>query len=92
MKVEVACVSEGIEARVGVVLEPGACVADALARSGLLDRIAAPAATLAFAVFGRRVDANAPLADGDRVEITRPLRCDPRLARQRAAKHRRGLR
>ncbi len=92
MKVEVAWIEDGIEARVGVVLEPGACVADAIARSGLLDRIAAPGATLGFAVFGRRVDVDAPLADGDRVEITRPLRCAPGLARQRAAKRHRGLR
>lgn len=92
MKVEVAYVGEGMEARVGLVLEPGACVADALARSGLLARMAEPAGTLAFAIFGKRADANSPLADGDRVEITRPLRCDPRVARRRAAERRRGLR
>ena len=92
MKVEVAYVGEGIEVLVGVVLAPGARVADAVACSGILDRIAQPPGTLACAIFGKRAGANAPLADGDRVEITRPLRCDPGLARRRAAERRRSLR
>ena len=36
-------------------------------------------------IFGRRADADAALADGDRVEIYRPLRLDPKEARRRRA-------
>ena len=36
-----------------------------------------------FGIFGRRVDAGAPLHDGDRVEIYRPLMADPKEARRR---------
>ncbi|HMA32093.1 MAG TPA: RnfH family protein [Casimicrobiaceae bacterium] len=92
MRVEVAYVGAGFEARVAVVLDEGACVADAVERSGLLARIPEPAGDLACAIFGRRADAGSPLADGDRVELTRPLVRDPRLARRRAAEHRRRLR
>jgi uncharacterized protein len=89
MRVEVAYVGPGFEALVAVVLGDGARVADAVERSGLLARVPEPAGDLAFAIFGRRVDAGSPLADGDRVELARPLLCDPRLARRRAAGHRR---
>ncbi|MGA8032583.1 MAG: RnfH family protein [Casimicrobiaceae bacterium] len=92
MRVEVAYAGPGFEALVDVLLEEGARVADAVARSGLLERVPEPAGDLVCAIFGRRVDAGSPLADGDRVELTRPLRCDPRLARRRAAEHRRHLR
>jgi len=41
-------------------------------------------------IYGRRVALDARLADGDRVEIYRPLRAEPREARrQRALKPRR---
>jgi hypothetical protein len=36
-------------------------------------------------VFGRRVDGQHVLRAGDRVEIYRPLKVDPRDARRRAA-------
>lgn len=37
-------------------------------------------------IFGRRVEVSQRLRDGDRVEIYRPLRFDPREARRQAAK------
>ncbi len=92
MKVQVAYVGPGFEALVDVVLDGNARVADAIAHSGLLARVPEPAESLAYAIFGRRVDADSPLADGDRVEITRGLLRDPKLARRHAAKRRRGLR
>jgi putative ubiquitin-RnfH superfamily antitoxin RatB of RatAB toxin-antitoxin module len=52
-------------------------VRDALAASGL--------AGDAFGIFGKRVGLNQPLADGDRVEIYRPLVVDPKEARRRRA-------
>jgi putative ubiquitin-RnfH superfamily antitoxin RatB of RatAB toxin-antitoxin module len=64
-----------------VALPAGATVADAVARSGLVARYGIDQAALGFAIFGRRVPADAPLADGDRVELTRPLAIDPKAAR-----------
>jgi putative ubiquitin-RnfH superfamily antitoxin RatB of RatAB toxin-antitoxin module len=89
MKVEVAWVGQGVELCVCVDLEPGARVADALACSGLLERIPDSPDTPVYAIFGRKAGLDAELSDGDRVEITRPLACDPKLARIRATAHRR---
>jgi len=41
--------------------------------------------TLLLGIYGRRVAGTHPLRDGDRVEIYRPLRFDPRDARRKAA-------
>jgi putative ubiquitin-RnfH superfamily antitoxin RatB of RatAB toxin-antitoxin module len=63
-----------------VELPAGATVRDAVAASGF------SADLRAVGIFGRRVGADAPLADGDRVEIYRPLLLDPKeRRRQRAA-------
>lgn len=64
-----------------VELPAGATVADAVAQSGLIARYGIDRAVLAYAIFGRRVRADAPVADGDRVELTRPLEIDPKAAR-----------
>lgn len=41
-----------------------------------------------YAVFGKRVGRDAPLRDGDRLELLRPLRMDPKEARRRRAARR----
>jgi putative ubiquitin-RnfH superfamily antitoxin RatB of RatAB toxin-antitoxin module len=41
---------------------------------------------LALGIYGRRVEATQPLRDGDRVEVYRPLKFDPREARRQAAR------
>ncbi len=68
-------------------LPAGATVADALAKSGLaslhpqLDVARSP-----VGIFGRRVERDRVLADGDRVEVYRPLLADPKDARRRRAR------
>jgi putative ubiquitin-RnfH superfamily antitoxin RatB of RatAB toxin-antitoxin module len=47
---------------------------------------------LLLGIFGRRVDGTQPLRDGDRVEIYRELKFDPREARRRAAQGARSVR
>jgi putative ubiquitin-RnfH superfamily antitoxin RatB of RatAB toxin-antitoxin module len=65
-------------------LAPGATVAEALAASGIAERH--PGIDLSrLGIFGRRVGADAPLADGDRVEVYRPLALDPKEARRHRA-------
>ena len=85
MRIQVAYVGPDAELLVDLDVPPGTSVAEAFARSGVLARITAPHDVLDFAIFGRRVDAAAALHEGDRIEITRPLRCDPKLARRRRA-------
>ncbi|SRR6266581_1761332 len=71
-------------------LPVGATVADAIARSKLdalhanLDIDRCP-----VGIFGKRTDRSTALADGDRVEVYRPLKVDPKEARQRRATRRR---
>ena len=64
--------------RVGLSLEVGATVADAL-------RAAGRAAAGPVGIHGRRASLDHVLVDGDRVEIYRPLRADPKDARRRRA-------
>jgi uncharacterized protein len=75
-----------IEVRLGA----GATVADALTKSGMaslhpeLDFARSP-----VGIFGRRVQRDRVLVDGDRVEIYRALMADPKNARRkRAARNR----
>ncbi len=65
----------------------GATLADALTASGLPLHIADIArGTIAVGVYGETKPLDAPLADGDRIEIYRPLRVDPKEARRRRAR------
>ena len=87
--VTVAYAAPGIETLVRVELRASAVVADAVAASGILDRHELDPRQLGYAIFGQRVAAATPLAEGDRVELTRSLVADPKDARrQRAAKTR----
>jgi hypothetical protein len=68
--------------RVDLELADGACVADAVRASGIADRRGLDAAALMWGVWGRRCEADTALRDRDRVEIYRPLQCDPKEARR----------
>ena len=70
---------DGAQAR-SLNLPAGATVRDALAASGFEGH--------AFGIFGERVALDHRLADGDRVEIYRPLAMDPKEARRRRALNR----
>jgi len=73
--------------RTQIELPAGSCVANALSASGWADDLE----TVAYAVFGVRVDRHAVLRDGDRIELLRPLQADPKAARRRRADDRRRL-
>ena len=67
-------------------LPESATVAEAVARSGLLQRFPEIGnRPLACAIFGRAVADSQVLRAGDRVEILRPLLVDPKESRRRAA-------
>ncbi|MFI4887830.1 MAG: RnfH family protein [Burkholderiales bacterium] len=85
MRVQVAYVGPGTEALVTLDVAPGTTVDEAVVQSGIVARVDVPRTDLAYAIFGRRVDPASRLAKDDRVEITRPLVCDPKLARSHRA-------
>jgi putative ubiquitin-RnfH superfamily antitoxin RatB of RatAB toxin-antitoxin module len=86
LAIAVAYAAPGIEAIVRLALPAGATVAHAVAASGLCERFALPAETIGYAIHGQRVDGDTPLADGDRIELTRPLIADAKqIRRARAA-------
>jgi hypothetical protein len=78
MKVEVVyALPESAEIR-SVQVPAGATVADAVAAAGLQGDC--------FGIFGKPVSPGHAVRDGDRVEIYRPLRMDPKEARRRRAR------
>lgn len=81
MRVEVIRAWPHRHQSVALELPPGANVADALAACGF-DGLEEASA---IAVHGVVVGPNAPLDEGDRVEVLRPLRMDPKEARRRRA-------
>jgi uncharacterized protein len=67
-------------------LADSATVAEAVARSGLLEQFPEIRnRPLACAIYGRVVVDSQVLRAGDRVEILRPLQVDPKESRRRAA-------
>ena len=58
-------------------LPQGATVADALRGCGV-----EPAQDETVGIWGRRAELSQPLRDGDRVELVRPLKVDPKVARR----------
>ncbi len=85
LSVSVAWVAPGVEWLIDVQVDDGATVSDAIDRTGILARVDWPAASLRFAIFGQAADAATLLADGDRIEITRPLQVDAKTARRARA-------
>ena len=88
IRVEVVyALPDAMEAR-SVTLPAGATAGQALRASGILERHP-ELRPQRVGVFGRVVGLDAALADGDRVEIYRPLAMDPKEARRRRASGRR---
>jgi uncharacterized protein len=85
MRIVVVYAAPGVEAQVELALAPGSVVADAVAASGLIARFMLVPGALGFAIFGQRARPDTPLADGDRVELTRQLVADPMAVRRRRA-------
>ena len=85
MKVEVIYALPRRASTVRLDLPAGATLRDALASCGFEVDLEKQA----FGVFGKRAALDQPLAEGDRVEIYRPLAVDPKEARRRRARRRR---
>lgn len=71
---------------VTVELPAGATVAQALAAAELPGRVPGlDVGALGLGIFGRRAELDTPLREGDRIELLRPLRADPKTARRKRA-------
>lgn len=65
----------------------GTTAAEAVTRSRLKERFP-EVERLPLGIFGKRVERDTPLSDGDRIEIYRPLTADPKQARRSRVKKR----
>jgi len=83
--VEVAYAEPGRQFLRPLTLAVGATIADAIAASGLEAELGIDASSLATGVWSKPKPRDTPLADGDRVELYRPLLADPKEARRRRA-------
>lgn len=64
-------------------LAPGTTVAQALSQSEAIELLAnVDPVLMEVGVWGRRVERQQVLQDGDRLEIYRPLKVDPKVARR----------
>ena len=93
MRVELTYADPTREVLIGFEAPAGSTVLDCVERSGLF-RLAPELRGMrpGFAVFGRRVEPAAPVSEGDRIEVLRPLRIDPKEARRLRARRSRGAR
>jgi uncharacterized protein len=83
LAVEVVYARADEQMLVSLEVAPGTTVAKAIERSGLAARYDITDASVG--IFGRRVERDTLLHDGDRVEIYRPLVADVKEARRRRA-------
>lgn len=84
--IEVACAEPGRQSLVGIEVAEGTTIAQAIALSGI--GAAHPGldlSTMRTGIFGKLAPPGTVLRDGDRVEIYRPLRADPKEVRRRRA-------
>ena len=86
IEVEVAYAEPARQFLKRVTLETGATIADAIAASGLEAELGIDASSLATGIWSKPKPRDTALADGDRVELYRPLLADPKEARRRRAR------
>ncbi len=87
IRIEVAYAGVHEQALLALRVPAGCKVGDAIAASGILQRF--PEIDLRahkVGIFGRRVTVDHVLEEGDRVEIYRPLRADPKQVRRELAR------
>lgn len=84
MKIGIAYASTSRQAWLTVEVPEGATIVDAIERSGIRQQF--PEIDLEqqkVGIFGKLAKLDAALADGDRVEIYRPITCDPKTVKRK---------
>jgi putative ubiquitin-RnfH superfamily antitoxin RatB of RatAB toxin-antitoxin module len=93
IRVEVVYALPQVQHVAALELQEGATVRSALEASGLLQGVpAAERMFLRLGVYGKLAGPERRLADGDRIEILRPLAADPKEARRSRARGRKAAR
>jgi putative ubiquitin-RnfH superfamily antitoxin RatB of RatAB toxin-antitoxin module len=87
MRVTIAVALPGRQEVIELELARGATVGDAIAAARLEERFAGvDFASMRAGIWSREARAGARLREGDRVELYRPLKADPKDMRRRRAK------
>lgn len=82
LSVTVAWATPTIQDVVALELPLGAAVGTAIAASGLVECYGLARETIQAGLGGRLARDDTPLADGDRIDLCRPLTIDPKEARR----------
>lgn len=85
MKTSVAYALPNRQALIDVEVPEGATVQDVIARSGLLRQF--PEIDLEkqkVGIYGKLAKLDAVVAEGDRIEVYRPITCDPKTVPRKA--------
>jgi uncharacterized protein len=85
IRVEVAYADESLQLLRVVEVGVTATAQQAIDASGILDSLPATFTLAKVGIFGRIVSPSDRLCDGDRVELYRPLKLDPKEARRQRA-------
>lgn len=85
IQIEIAYAEPGRQFLRRLELAEGVTVAQAIDASGLAHEFAIDATMLVAGVWSKVIPRDALLHDGDRVELYRPLKADPKDARRRRA-------
>ena len=87
MRVELVYADPAREILMSLEVAPGSTVHDCVERSGLLRLVPDLGDTgIGLSVFGRRVEPAEPVSVGDRIEVLRPLKIEPKEARRLRAR------
>lgn len=86
ISVEVAYAEPARQFLLRLDLPAGVTVAEAIVASAVEHAFAIDAAELGVGIWSKPVSRDAVLANGDRVELYRPLKADPKEARRQRAK------
>jgi uncharacterized protein len=85
IRVSVIYADPNNQIELSVDVDPLARVEDAIRASGIAEKLPNGFKPVAIGIFGRIVSVNDKLRDGDRIELYRPLKIDPKEARRRRA-------
>ena len=86
MKVGVAYATLAKQLWLTVEVPDGATVREAIEKSGILKEFTnIDLTTQKVGIFGKVVELDAPIKDGDRVEIYRPITADPKAVKRKRA-------
>ena len=69
-------------------VQVGATIADAILASGIVSELSLDMNALSVGIWSRPADRLAVVEEGDRIEIYRPLKIDPKDARRQRARAR----